>query len=326
MTVAISNPPYNMKWQHPFFAASQSRFALGIPPESNANWAFVLTALDKVDKTVFLLPKQVLSSGNKAEKAIIRLLIETSVLVAVIELPGKMFESTDIATCLLVFDKSHKKSDVLMIDLTDKYDQKVRLQNGQFGGNNTKRTYKKTFNILSNDTINKVCELIKNPKSEQGFSQVASLEDIRENDYRLSPKIYIKSKVTKPKRRDYADIVNDLNHIIKLKNQIKITINKKAAKDLGVYEQIELFQQSQKANKEMAKMIKDDKGMTLTKEHFVTLSRDKVLKMEVQDWDRIPLIFQSVVRDWAQMIYILNLEENRYLNEYKEALLNEYFG
>ena len=326
MTVAISNPPYNMKWQHPFFAASQSRFALGIPPESNANWAFVLTALDKVDKTIFLLPKQVLSSGTKAEKAIIRLLIETSMLVAVIELPGKMFESTDIATCLLVFDKSHKKSDVLMIDLTDKCDQKVRLQNGQFGKNNTKKTYKKKFNVLSNDTINKVCELLKCPKSEQGLSQVASLEDIRENDYLLTPRIYIKSKVTKPKRRDYADIVNDLNHIIKLKNQIKITINKKAAKDLGVYDQMELFRQSQKTNKEMVKMIKDDKGLDLNKENFITLSKDKVLKMEVQDWDRIPLIFQSVVRDWAQMIYILNLEENRYLNEYKEALLDEYFG
>lgn len=43
-----------MKWQHPFFAQSQERFMLGVPPESNANYAFILTALSKQDKAVFL--------------------------------------------------------------------------------------------------------------------------------------------------------------------------------------------------------------------------------------------------------------------------------
>lgn len=42
-----------MKWQHPFFAQSQERFMLGVPPESNANYAFILTALSKQDKAVF---------------------------------------------------------------------------------------------------------------------------------------------------------------------------------------------------------------------------------------------------------------------------------
>ncbi|WP_414626575.1 hypothetical protein [Lactobacillus crispatus] len=41
-----------MKWKHPFFAMSQSRFAFGLPPENNANYAFIQTALDKNDKAV----------------------------------------------------------------------------------------------------------------------------------------------------------------------------------------------------------------------------------------------------------------------------------
>lgn len=51
----ISNPPYNMKWDIPPFAANQNRFnKCELPPESNANFAFILTALEKVSsKAVF---------------------------------------------------------------------------------------------------------------------------------------------------------------------------------------------------------------------------------------------------------------------------------
>ena len=39
----ISNPPYNMKWRHPDFAAMQGRFAgRTVPPEWSANYGLVL--------------------------------------------------------------------------------------------------------------------------------------------------------------------------------------------------------------------------------------------------------------------------------------------
>ena len=47
----ISNPPYNIKWQHPMFAAFDNRFAeYGVPPENNANYAFMLNALNKAER------------------------------------------------------------------------------------------------------------------------------------------------------------------------------------------------------------------------------------------------------------------------------------
>lgn len=74
----ISNPPYNMKWSLPIFAQLQPRFNnCGLPPESNANYAFILTGLEKIDnKAVFLLPYNVLSTDNKKEKEIRKYLIE----------------------------------------------------------------------------------------------------------------------------------------------------------------------------------------------------------------------------------------------------------
>ena len=79
MATTISNPPYNMKWQHPFFAQSQERFMLGVPPQSNANYAFILTALSKQDKG-FLSPNGVLTTNNKEEQAIKKSLIEKNYL------------------------------------------------------------------------------------------------------------------------------------------------------------------------------------------------------------------------------------------------------
>lgn len=41
----ISNPPFNLKWAHPLFAAQQPRFNIALPPEQNANYTFLLTAM-----------------------------------------------------------------------------------------------------------------------------------------------------------------------------------------------------------------------------------------------------------------------------------------
>lgn len=61
-----------MKWEQPVFAQLQNRFSqCEIPPESNANYAFVLTALNEIkSKASFILPNGILSTDNKKEKQI----------------------------------------------------------------------------------------------------------------------------------------------------------------------------------------------------------------------------------------------------------------
>ena len=67
----VSNPPYNMQWEAPPFAQLQPRFAdcYTVPPKSNANYAFVLTGLEKHDRCVYLLPGSVMSGKSKEEMA-----------------------------------------------------------------------------------------------------------------------------------------------------------------------------------------------------------------------------------------------------------------
>ena len=324
MTALISNPPYNMKWEHPFFAQSQDRFIYGVPPENNANYAFIQSALATTNHCVFLLPNSVLSTNQVDEKTIKQSIVEDNYLVAVIQLPERMFESTSIPTCMLVFDKNKETQKILMIDLTDKAEQETRDQNGQYGETNTKRTYHKTMNVLSEEMIRRVTQLVRNPKDEDGLSSYVSLEQVKNNDFNLNPRRYfeIKNDYT---HRKYADIVTDMNHIIDLKNETKLVINEKAAKDLGVYDLIKQFQGSAKLNKEIAKIAKEEHGLKLKNESFVSLSRNKELKFEVKDWDKLPELFVLMVGMWAQTMRALNNEENRYLVEYKDAILNDMF-
>lgn len=144
MKQAISNPPYNLKWEHPFFASAQPRFDLGLPPENNANFTFVLTALERCDYAQFILPNGVLTTSQADEAAIRKNLLEANLIEAVIALPDNMFVSTSIPTCVLIFNKNKTTARVAMIDLKTKSETKIREQRGQFGIQNA-RVYKKNL-------------------------------------------------------------------------------------------------------------------------------------------------------------------------------------
>ena len=326
MATTISNPPYNMKWQHPFFAQSQERFMLGVPPESNANYAFILTALSKQDKAVFLLPNGVLSTNNKEEQAIKASLVEKNYLEAVISLPDRMFESTSIPTSLLIFNKKKQTSNILMVNASSLATEEVREQRGQVGSkSHTNRVYKKKVNVLSDDAINKVMSLLDKPADEPGLSKVASIETIKGQGYILTPNRYIEMKKETVQHSSLEKLAEQLNRVSAEKGAVKLTINKKMANDLGLMPLIKLLQEGGQTSKELNEQFKDD-GIALSDESIVTLTNSKTFKIEVKKWDKLPAIVVMFAQMWKQLMITCNNEENRYLMELKDIMLERYFG
>lgn len=315
-----------MKWQHPFFAQSQERFLLGVPPESNANYAFILTALSKQDKAVFLLPNGVLSTNNKEEQAIKASLVEKNYLEAVISLPDRMFESTSIPTSLLIFNKKKQTSNILMVNASSLATEEVREQRGQVGSkSHTNRVYKKKVNVLSDDAINKVMSLLDKPADEPGLSKVASIETIKEQDYVLTPNRYIEMKKETVQHSSLEKLAEQLNRVSAEKGAVKLTINKKMASDLGLMPLIKLLQEGEQTSKELNEQFKDD-GIVLSDESIVTLTNSKTFKIEVKKWDKLPAIVVMFAQMWKQLMITCNNEENRYLMELKDIMLEQYFG
>lgn len=323
-TALISNPPYNMKWKLPPFAQIQSRFCeTELPPESNANYAFILTALNLIDdKAVFLLPCGVLSTKNKQEKEIRKYLVEKNFIEAVIICPDKMFEATSIPTCIIVLNKRKQTSHISFLDMRKTYKVEGREQNGQFGGaSHENRTYKKDVKVFSDEQMKKAIDSIKQQLSIPEFSKTVSIKTVSENDYSLIPSRYIEFQEKELEHRAYADIVADINRITNEKNACKLTINESLAKTLGF--NIELYKQEQQDNG-LNDLLKKLGAEPLVKQNYFAASKNKnEIKFENNSKEILSSVLIMIFNTWKQHIFYLNQEENRYLAELRDALLPE---
>jgi type I restriction-modification system DNA methylase subunit len=320
----ISNPPYNMKWAHPPFAQIQPRFYdFTLPPENNANFAFVLSGLyQSKNKAVFVLPS--VEPSNKAELEIRKELVEYNLIEAVVSCPGKMFESTDIAVSILVLNRNKPTTHIELVDMREVHEVEVREQRGQYGStSHTQRVYKKEVNIFSDEQISRALSAIAEQKNENGFCRNVSLEEVREHQYTLNPSAYFEvSPDFETPHREFGDIVDDLNYVINEKNALRLTVNEKLAKALGLYDVYAMFKHSESTNEEINKNIQQIVGKRIEKENFIAMSKKAgELRFENGSKDKVSTILLSILQMWKQHVMYLNNEENRYLAELRDALL-----
>lgn len=322
MITTISNPPFNMPWNIPDLARMEQRFSqTELPPKSNANFAFLLTALNESDECIFILPTGVLSTTNKNEIEIKKYLVEMNLIDAIITCPNNMFEKTGIATTIIVMSKNKKDHYIEMVDLREKSTIEEREQRGQFGGkSHENRVYKKSFNILTDEVINETLEAIKDRKTIDMFCKKVTIEEVKENKYKLVPSIYFELDLESfnvIKHRAYDDIINDLNNVIREKNKCKLTINETLAKSIGF--DVEAYKE--KLNIEIPKQASEIKVL---KEDYISFTKSKNQVMfSNNDKESISSIFMMIFQMWKQHIYYLNQEENRYLCELRDTLLHD---
>ena len=119
-----------------------------------------------------VLPHGVLFRGA-AEGKIRQTIIEKNCLDAVIGLPANLFYGTSIPTTILVFKKNRTTRDVLFIDASNEFEKG------------------KNQNNLSEENITKIIETYRNRQDVDKYAHVASLEEIKENDYNLNIPRYV---------------------------------------------------------------------------------------------------------------------------------------
>lgn len=313
----ISNPPYNIKWIAPTPLEADERFKEVIPPSTNANYAFVLTALARLNKggkCAFVLPNGALSERTETE--IRKCIVENGRLEKIISLPDKMFESTTIATCVYVLSENNKT--IQMFDCRKKAIQEQRAQNGQFGGaSHTNRKYNKTVNVLSDELITNICNKCEDIAE---FSQNVTIDEIRNNEYLLIPSRYIKFQEQESKHRPYADIVKNLNDIIRLRNSCKLVINETLSKELKL--DIALFKKDIENSKENRKNIETLIGEKLIVDDYIGFTKNKnEICFKSNDKEVLSHLFKFFLDRWSQDIDMLNSMECVYLAELRDALL-----
>ena len=120
---AVANPPFSTKaWSNGFNPQADefNRFAYGIPPAKNGDYAFllhILASLKSTGKGAVILPHGVLFRGG-AEAVIRKEVVRRGFIKGIIGLPANLFYGTGIPACIIVLNKENAAAQkgVFMID------------------------------------------------------------------------------------------------------------------------------------------------------------------------------------------------------------------
>ena len=118
----VGNPPFSIAWEQPilngFFTDERFKDIPALPPKSKADYAFILHILHYLSEdgiAVVLNFPGILYRSN-SEGQIRKWIVEKNYIEKVIRIPGKQFVDTTIETCLIIFKKNKKTTDIEFID------------------------------------------------------------------------------------------------------------------------------------------------------------------------------------------------------------------
>jgi type I restriction enzyme M protein len=184
----IANPPFSLKNWRPkeYLEDPYHRFYRGLPPASNADWAFIShmveIALDFEGRICVVVPLGVLFRGG-VEQKIRETLIKENLVDAVIALPEKLFLTSSIPIAVLILDKSRQKGglhglrqDIMFINASQK------LISG------------KSQNYLADEHIEEIMSTYLNRKDVERFAKVVSVKEVLDlelNDANLNVSRYV---------------------------------------------------------------------------------------------------------------------------------------
>ena len=196
----IANPPFSLKkwgakeWEKDPFG----RNIAGAPSDSNGDMAWVQHMVKSLEypngRVVVVLPHGVLFRKGRESK-IREELLKMDLLDAVIGLGPNIFYGAQLAPCIIVFramKKKDRKNKVLFANASDQ----VRIGRAQ--------------NYLDKEHIERIFAWYIDYKDVQDYVKVASLDQIKENDFSLHIPLYVKKKIE-------DDLPNMKNAIYNLK-------------------------------------------------------------------------------------------------------------
>lgn len=171
----MANPPYSAHWDHTEREDDPRWREYGVAPRTKADYAFLLHCLYHLEdsgRMAIILPHGVLFRSG-AEGRIRKALIDKHQLEAVIGFPDKLFLNTSIPVCVLILKKHRTASDIIFVDASKEF-----VKN-------------KSQNQLRPEDVDKIVETVINRSEIEKYSYLASLEEIKENDYNLNIPRYV---------------------------------------------------------------------------------------------------------------------------------------
>lgn len=217
----VANPPYSAHWEASDNYLKDPRFrdyGGKLAPKTKADYAFLLDGLYHLrqDGTMaIVLPHGVLFRGA-AEAPIRTSLVENNLIDTIIGLPANLFYGTGIPTVVMVLKRNKTSKDILFIDASNEFKKA------------------KNMNELTDENIEKIFKTYQERKDVERYAHLASIKEIRDNDYNLNIPRYVDTSEEEPEI-DLKEVEHQLNEVEKEIEKLQEVINKQL-RELGVIE------------------------------------------------------------------------------------------
>jgi len=207
----LANPPFNMDWPQSQ-VANDPRWKYGLPPSANANYAWMQHMIHHLapnGKLGLVLANGSLSSQASGEGDIRQKILEDDMVECIVAMPSQLFYTTQIPVCLWFISRNKKrKGETLFID-----------------ARNMGTMVSRKLRELTEEDIKLIADTVKSWQEDDGYEDVAgfcnmaTLDDIKKNDYILTPARYVglpeEEEDDEPFEEKMARLTGELSELFK---------------------------------------------------------------------------------------------------------------
>ena len=195
--IVISNPPFNYrKWGADKIDSKDKRLQIGYRrgqiTDSSANYMWMMHYLYHLadgGTAGYVMANGAMTTNVREEKATRQALVEEGFVDCIVQLPDKLFFGTGIPATLWFLSKNRagthgyrfRQKEILFIDARQMGEMVNRRQRA-----------------LTGDEIARIADVYHRyrrgyelPEDEPGFCKIATLDEVRGHDYKLTPGLYV---------------------------------------------------------------------------------------------------------------------------------------
>ena len=219
----ISNPPFNIKqWNADKIDSKDARLNVGYQQgqatNGNANYMWMMHYLYHLadgGTAGYVMANGAMTTNQIQEKQVRQILVDEGFVDCVVQLPEKLFPNTGIACCLWFLSKNRngthgyrtRRDEVLFIDARQMGEMLSRRQRE-----------------LTEAEIKHIAKVYHQYRTEggtlpeePGFSKVATLDEIKRHDYKLTSGIYVGTQADEDDDEPFEDkmprLIDDLREL-----------------------------------------------------------------------------------------------------------------